>query len=48
MLFVCILELTVELRIEMKWNNDLKDETSEAFRNLANEFKSEVGFVIDG
>ncbi|XP_078371975.1 von Willebrand factor D and EGF domain-containing protein-like isoform X3 [Oculina patagonica] len=35
-------ELTVELRIEMKWNNDLKDETSEAFRNLANEFKSEI------
>ena len=40
--FVRILELNIELRINMKWNDDLEDKTSEAFKKLSGVFENEV------
>ena len=35
--------ITVEIRIESSWNEDLKDETSAAFKDLALVIENEVG-----
>ena len=40
--FVDVLELTVELRIQREWDDDLKDEKSEACRELSFLLEKEV------
>ena len=36
------LELIVKLHIEMKWNDDLEDQNSAAFKELSRVFEEEV------
>jgi len=39
---VDVLELTVELRIQREWDDDLKDEKSETYRELSFLLEKEV------
>jgi len=40
--FVVFLELTVELRIQKKWDDDLEDEKSETYKQLSFLLEKEV------
>jgi len=40
--FVVFLELTVELRIQKKWDDDLEDEKSETYKKLSFLLEKEV------
>ena len=40
--FVIVLELTMELRIQKKWDDDLEDEKSKAYKELSFLLEKEV------